>query len=157
MKRWRGPIVLVGLALWAVPARAHEPNEPYGAPGQIFFAPTQIAPPAATPPTQTGPAAYTPPQYPHLEREPGNPKPIRNTLQRFGVGCWAHVSSVTCGSLRSNLTFVFGSCRAYFGESCAHGPPAVPMPEEPRPPSTAPFGVLPPLPVPYAPPPVLHP
>jgi len=205
MKRWRCPLVLVGLAFGATLAPAKEPvgapgpvldpnvqiisttvepmpeddstvtmsseempapqpqghgwhpvrdtlrffgigggsEQPYGTPGQVFYPHTQTAPPAVTPPTQVGPPPYTPPLYPPLEFDPVQPRPVRNIAQRFGVGCWSHHTLPTCGSLRSNLTFVFGSCRAFFGESCRHGPPQVPVVEELPPPSTAPYGPLP--------------
>jgi hypothetical protein len=206
MKRWRCPLVLVGLVFWASCARAQEPfvtqgpvidpqvqiisstvtpvteddgtvilsseevpaseiqpqgwhpihdtlqffglaghsQQPYGTPGQVFYPHTQTAPPAVTPPTVVGPVPYTPPPYPPLDWDPVQPRPVRNILQRFGVGCWSHHTLPTCGSLRAHLTFVFGSCRAYFGESCAHGPTPVPIVgAEERPPSTAPWGPLP--------------
>jgi hypothetical protein len=164
MQRWRCPLVLVGLALSAGLGRAQEeigvPVESvvageevihgpggaegeYGVPGQIIYPHTQTAPPAVTPPTFVGPPSYTPPQYPPLEADPENPRPIRTCLQRFGVGCWAHLNNTTCGSLRSELEFVFGSCRAFFGESCKHGPPVVPIPQGYGPPSTAPWGLMP--------------
>lgn len=37
-------------------------------------------------------------------------------------GCWAHINSLGCGSLHSDLTFIFGSCRTFFGEPCLPGP-----------------------------------
>jgi hypothetical protein len=101
----------------------------YGTAGQIFYPHVQTAPPAVTPPTQVGPPSYVPPQYPYLEPEPGKFRPIRNCLQRLGVGCWSHHTYPTCGSLRAELTFIFGSCRAFFGEACQHGPPRMPGPQ----------------------------
>ncbi len=147
------------LATWIGLAKA---QSGYGVPGQVFYPHTQTAPPPATPPTAVGPAQYVPPNYPHLDPEPGNPRPVRNNLQRIGVGCWSHHNLPTCSSLRSELTFVFGSCRAFFSEPCLHGPPPVPLPGTPgeRTPalSLAPMGILSPIDlIPIAAPVVIHP
>ena len=56
---------------------------------------------------------------------PAAPRPvlagIHDTLHRYGVGCYATIDTVGCSSLGSDLTFIFGSCRAFFGEPCAPG------------------------------------
>jgi hypothetical protein len=49
-------------------------------------------------------------------------------LNRCGLGCWSHHFQPTCSSLHSELTFIFGSCRAFFGEPCLPRPPMVPVP-----------------------------
>lgn len=55
------------------------------------------------------------------------PSPVRNAikncLNRHGLGCNAHHSWFGCGSLRSELTFIFGSCRTFYGEPCFPKPP----------------------------------
>jgi hypothetical protein len=170
MKRWRVVFAVAGLGLWAGLARANEPTP--GVPGQLFYPHNQISPPPATPPTQVGPTQYVPPQYPPLPYDPNNPRWIGTCLQRFGVGCWSHHNCIGCSSLRSSLTFCFGSCRAYFNEPCLHGPPPV-TPAKPMPrPNLAPYGILnapgyptaslppgPPPPEPHPPgahPPLLH-
>jgi hypothetical protein len=85
-------------------------------------------PPPSGPPTHVGAPLYIPPQYPPVQSQYGS-RPIRNVLQFLGVGCWSHhTHPYSCGSLRSELTFIFGSCRAFFSEPCMHGPPQVPMP-----------------------------
>jgi hypothetical protein len=48
--------------------------------------------------------------------------------QRPPLGCWAHHNQPRCGSLRLELVFLFGSCRAFFGEPCLKEPPPTPMP-----------------------------
>jgi hypothetical protein len=53
-----------------------------------------------------------------------------------GVGCWSHHNMYTCGSWKSECTFVFGSCREFFGEPCLPGPPQPPMPPGYGPPPT---------------------
>ncbi len=85
-------------------------------------------------PNQVGQPAYAPPQYPPVQTQYG-PRPMRNALNFLGVCCWSHhTSHMSCGSLCSELRFVFGSCRAFFAEPCEHGPPGhgVPGPQ-PRP------------------------
>jgi hypothetical protein len=39
------------------------------------------------------------------------------------IGCWTHPNMFGCGSLRGDLLFTFGSCRAFFGQQCLKGPP----------------------------------
>jgi len=56
--------------------------------------------------------------------------PLRRRLhghfQRHGLGCWATHESVGCGSCQAERTFIFGSCREFFGEPCLQGPPPLP-------------------------------
>jgi hypothetical protein len=47
-------------------------------------------------------------------------------LHRIGVGCWSHHNAYLCSSWKSEFTFVFGSCRQFFGEPCLAGPPPPP-------------------------------
>ena len=37
-------------------------------------------------------------------------------------GCWSHHNEFTCGSLKSECTFLFGSCRSFFGDPCVKVP-----------------------------------
>src|SRR5262245_41656896 len=46
-------------------------------------------------------------------------------LNKFGLGCNAHHTWFGCGSFRSEMTFIFGSCRTFFGEPCFPKPPQV--------------------------------
>jgi hypothetical protein len=39
------------------------------------------------------------------------------------VGCWAHHNMFGCSSFHSEATFIFGSCRAFFGQQCLKEPP----------------------------------
>lgn len=135
---------------------AYPPGTPIGGPypppaGAFPPVPTALqmnvhVPVTAThvpPPTQTGRFDHMPPQYPLVKSQFGN-RPILNTLQRLGVGCWSHISSVGCSSLGSELTFIFGSCRAFYGEPCQHGPPPVPLPAgATAPPPLAPVHAVP--------------
>jgi hypothetical protein len=60
------------------------------------------------------------------------PKPVQDhvhdTMHAHGVGCWSHFNAYTCSSWKSECTFIFGSCREFFGEPCLPGPPQPPMP-----------------------------
>jgi len=53
-------------------------------------------------------------------------KPIRPGVKDFandhGVGCFATIHTNGCSSLHSDLTFIFGSCRTFFGEPCLERP-----------------------------------
>jgi hypothetical protein len=57
-------------------------------------------------------------------------------FHKIGVGCWSHHNMYTCSSFHSEFTFVFGSCRQFFGEPCLPGPPQPPMPPGYGPPPT---------------------
>jgi hypothetical protein len=46
---------------------------------------------------------------------------IHNELHRYGLGCYATIDTVGCTSCGSELQFIFGSCRTFFGEPCAMG------------------------------------
>ncbi len=46
---------------------------------------------------------------------------INNELHRYGLGCYATIDTVGCTSCGSELTFIFGSCRSFFGEPCGMG------------------------------------
>jgi hypothetical protein len=58
--------------------------------------------------------------------EPARPRPLVHCLRRFGLACWASVNSTGCGSLKSECTFIFGSCRAFYGEPCLARDPIPP-------------------------------
>lgn len=57
--------------------------------------------------------------------EPLAPPPTKKVgfLKKCGLNCWSHINNVGCGSLHSELTFAFGSCRTFYGEPCLDGPP----------------------------------
>jgi hypothetical protein len=44
------------------------------------------------------------------------------------LGCYAHHNDYSCGSLHSEWTFLFGSCRQFYGERCLKAPPLSPVP-----------------------------
>ena len=48
---------------------------------------------------------------------------IHKALNHFGLGCWTTHNSPGCGSLYSNVRFVFGSCHSFYGEPCLAAPP----------------------------------
>src|SRR5262249_14357845 len=43
--------------------------------------------------------------------------------------CWASHNSIGCGSFKSECTFLFGSCRAFYAEPCLKAPPPPPVPQ----------------------------
>lgn len=93
---------------------------------------------ADDPPPQVLPAGYSLHAPTVVPADPSNPQQPR---KRFG--CWAHHNSYSCGSYRSETVFIFGSCRAFFGEACWKTPPPAFGPDY-VPPGTAPggFGAL---------------
>jgi hypothetical protein len=44
-------------------------------------------------------------------------------LNNHGMGCWSHHVVFGCGSFHSEMRFIFGSCRAFFGDRCVPNPP----------------------------------
>jgi hypothetical protein len=82
--------------------------------------------PAAPPPA-------APAQAPCCGARDDNPPPLsaqngllHRVLNKHGLGCFTTHNTVGCGSLHSELTFFFGSCRAFFGEPCMAAPPRTP-------------------------------
>jgi hypothetical protein len=65
---------------------------------------------------------------------PGKVGPIHAFLHRYGVACWSHHNNPGCGSLKAEITYVFSSCRVWYGEPCFNGPP--PDPAKPLGPDT---------------------
>lgn len=79
----------------------------------------------ADPPDVPGPMA--------LGEAPAEVSPRRRPLRDWvaNLGCWSHHNRFGCGSFRSEMTFIFGSCRAFFGDPCRKGPPPSPLPSGP--------------------------
>jgi hypothetical protein len=58
--------------------------------------------------------------------EPERPRPVYNAtvkpvcdcVHRHGFICWTPLNWPGCSSISSQFTFMFGSCRQWFGESC---------------------------------------
>jgi len=44
--------------------------------------------------------------------------PVANALHNHGLLCYAHHNEMGCGSLTSELRFIFGSCRTFFSQKC---------------------------------------
>lgn len=59
---------------------------------------------------------------------------VKRFLNDCGLGCWGHHDHYGCGSCWAQTRFVFGSCRAFFGEPCALQPPRIPTPDGYEPP-----------------------
>jgi hypothetical protein len=47
---------------------------------------------------------------------------------RSPLCCWTTHNSPGCGSLKAECVFIFGSCRAFYGEPCIKRPPPPPFP-----------------------------
>jgi len=59
--------------------------------------------------------------YPTVSRQDGA---VRDALHRQGYCCGQHHDWYGCGGWHAQCTFVFGSCRTFFGEPC--------LPKQPR-------------------------
>jgi hypothetical protein len=66
--------------------------------------------------------------HPYLV-DPAKPHPVLNLLH-VPVPCWASHNGYSCSSFRSEATFLFGSCRAFYGEPCIKGPPPPPWADD---------------------------
>ena len=92
---------------------------------------------------ETGGGAAQHPVAVQIDEVPPFPRkgPVRDwfhdCMHGIGVGCWSHHNYYGCSSWKSEFTFVFGSCRQFFGEPCLAGPPQPPYPPgyTPPPPS----------------------
>jgi hypothetical protein len=51
---------------------------------------------------------------------------IAQRFKNIPGNCWASHNGVGCSSLGSTCTFMFGSCRQFFGEPCFNGPTPLP-------------------------------
>jgi hypothetical protein len=123
--------VLVGAGAAVGLARAQPPA---AAPAQATepWAVIEFGAGSPPPPHEAAPVAATPaaPRRPILDWLYSKPRPIADSvhdcMHAHGVGCWSHHNSYTCGSWKSECTFIFGSCREFFGEPCLPGPPPPP-------------------------------
>jgi hypothetical protein len=64
----------------------------------------------------------------HILPPPGPRQPLRDCLHSLHLCCWSHMNFVGCGNAKSECTFIFGSCRDFYGEPCRTGPPPFPVP-----------------------------
>jgi hypothetical protein len=137
MKRQLSRALLAGVLGLGVMAGLLRADGPAGAPvlpppTAVYFADGSPAGYLAVPPGACAPAAKE-------AKEAKEPKshPIYDGLCDWckerkkachewwaGVGCQHHNNEFGCGCVRSDLHFIFGSCREFFGDPCHKGPPA---------------------------------
>lgn len=130
---------LIGMGVAAGLARAQPPAPgPDPQPWAVieFGSGGQLPPPA---PAAEAPAA---PHRPVRDWIHNRPHPVQDhihdCLHEHGLGCWSHHNAYLCSSWKSEHTFIFGSCREFFGEPC--------LPSAPPPPFPAGYGPPPPQP-----------
>jgi hypothetical protein len=120
--------VLIGWGVWAGLARAGDPNTPNaGAP--IYYSNTlsYTSDPSYYPKTPPQ-ATVLPPGYPPVDSSPKHFPIAQRLIHGRPLGCWASFNSYSCSSLKSELGFVFGSCRTFYSEPCLKGAPPSPLP-----------------------------
>ncbi len=117
---------LIGCGLAAGLARAGEPAAP------AAVEPWEVIERGSAQPV----AAPEPPKNPAFTHKGPVRDYVHDCMHKIGVGCWSHHNMYTCSSFHSEFTFVFGSCREFFGEPCLPGPPVPPMPPGYGPPPT---------------------
>jgi hypothetical protein len=73
-------------------------------------------------------ATELPPGLPPVNSAPSN-RPLRDHFHHGRpLGCWSSFNGYGCSSLHSELGFLFGSCRMFFGEPCLKGAPPSALP-----------------------------
>jgi hypothetical protein len=85
--------------------------------GLAAFSPVQAD---GIPAAQVGTPPYGLITHVTVPADPANPG-----QRERRIGCWATHFKFGCGSFRSDSVFIFGSCRAFFGEACMKGPPSI--------------------------------
>jgi len=62
----------------------------------------------------------------HDNRRPGvewfQGRPVLTWIRGHEYHCLSSINSLGCGSLKSECTFMFGSCRDFYGEPCFKDP-----------------------------------
>lgn len=130
-----------------LPSASPPPGVPQGSPAMIPVSPLSVMPGmgAVMQPPLSG---YSPlPAVVAAEDARNSLAPLGTPTgrQRHQVwsqpptGCWTHHNLWGCGTLRSELRFVFGSCRAFFGSCCEKEPPLLPVTPCPRPYVNSPY------------------
>jgi hypothetical protein len=118
-------VVAVGLGVMAGLARSQEPQT------WIDRQPLTVIDQGLVPvPLTSGTAGGGLPLLPVDAQPPAHVPhhPVRNWCHDHIYSCWSHHNAYLCGSWKSECTFVFGSCREFFGEPCLAGPPPSPFP-----------------------------
>ena len=133
--------VSLGLGVMAGLARAQDPGmimtipEPPGCPGQAMAE-----------------GDGQPPKQCHSVLAAVNPVHVTKAVckcvgEALNLTCYGDFNDYACGSLKSEVHFVFGSCRKFYGERCVRGGPVSPVPGfNPHTLTYDPYGVEPPAP-----------
>ena len=80
---------------------------------QLFVVPTTPYEPARHP--------YAPPAFAAQTPPPPADQFLKRILNKHGMGCGVDPFYPSCGNLRYETLFMFGSCRYWMGESCPPG------------------------------------
>jgi hypothetical protein len=65
-----------------------------------------------------------------------DPRPssrLKSLCNKIGHCCWATHNEVGCSNLKAECTFIFGSCRQFWGDPCLPNPPPLPLPADVNP------------------------
>jgi hypothetical protein len=110
------------------PPAPSAPHAPHG-PHTPVHPPRQIPQPGPGYYPRTPPAAVElPPGYPPVDSSKSD-QPIRDWWTNGRpLGCWASFNTYGCNSLKSTLSFIFGSCRSFYAEPCRKGAPPSALP-----------------------------
>src|SRR5438094_3487498 len=64
-------------------------------------------------------------------------RPVITWVHSHEFNCLSSINSLGCGSLKSECTFMFGSCRDFYGETCFKDP--MPFRKQERAPVVGPY------------------
>ena len=73
-------------------------------------------------------ATELPPGLPAVDSSPSH-RPLRDWIHHHRpLGCWSSFNGYSCSSLSSPSSFIFGSCRTFYGDPCLKGAPPSALP-----------------------------
>jgi len=117
-------VVIIGTFVsgWLVEPAHADDREPPLAP------PPFLASNARAMPVGDAAPAPVPESGASVDGTPARRHPVCDWLRALKPACWSHHNYFGCGNCKSECTFIFGSCRAFYGEPCLRGPQSSPGP-----------------------------
>src|SRR5262249_41663593 len=93
--------------------------------------PVQVMHPSSLPQGINYPPTPMPRALPASVTQPEEPEQgVKAWLRKYRLCCWSSHDSPGCGSFKAECTFIFGSCRKFYGEPCLPTPaPYPPVPQ----------------------------
>ena len=113
---------IVGAGVWVGLARAQDYPVPVHPAPTVPYSLQQAPVIPAPAPIPATPAPFIVEYRPQFQGPVWGPPDLfvedDNAPRKHKWCCFATINSVGCGSLKSECTFIFGSCRQFYGEPC---------------------------------------